>query len=376
MMNTILKGETIMKLKLISLILLISTVFGLFGCTVTPIKQNEDAEETALLSGSALLDVTSEKGENELLNLAATDENGDPVFQIVYEIGAELRVQEQCQALAADIYETTGVVVPVVHSSMPQKKYELTVGEVKRAETIDIIDGFELEDNDFVVRVIDTRILIYAEASQSLVSAVIYFMDQAVTKSAMQILYGIEKDYDYTYHPIENPPITVTGITDGYVDFRLENGFSMYTYARLTYTGRSGWRLRTKYRESDAFREDGASQILAYSMGEYVLGTEDERFYTEAFASSQVGTVYTVTGPDGSRVEINTAVFKMGFFTPSGKLASTVTNLSHNAGGSSIAGVLEAGEAMFGTGERIPCAHGGTFVFLARRLHKTCVIKI
>ena len=345
-----------MKLRLISIFLLFATVFGLFGCTAVPAAENTDADNaknSALLSGSALLNESASTNTTEsLLNLAATDESGEPLFQIVYDIGADLRVQEQCEALAADIYDATGVVVPVVHSAMPQKKYELTVGEVKRSETIDVIDGFALEDNDFVICVIDTRVLIYAESETALVSAVIYFKEQAVQKSSLQTLYGIDKSFDFTYHPFDNPPVSLTAATDTHVDLTLEIGVSMKTYARLTYTGRSGWRLRTKYRESDEFREDGASQILAYSMGEYTLGTEDERFYTEKISVSQTGSVCTATAPDGSRAEIHLDVFRLDFFTPSGKLASSITNVSQNAGGTTVKGTLEPNEAIFGTGER------------------------
>ncbi len=353
-----------MKIKLIAVMLLLTMLLGAVGCTgaVAPIAEGNGAadENPNFISGekNALLDTGDGTSADNMLNIAETDEEGTPIFQIVYGIGAGLRVEEQCATLAANIYDATGVEVPVVHSSKPQKTYELTVGEVKRSETIDVIDGFDLEDTDFVICVVDTRVLIYAENDQALVSGVIYFMEQVVQKSTLQGIYAIDKDYNFTYHPNEHPPVTIEeSSNDRYVNFKLDNGHTMYTYARLSYTGNSGWRLQTKYRAEDAFRNDGASQVLAYSMGEYVLGTEDERFYTEPVTTSQTGNIYTVTGPDGSRVEISLDSFQMKFYTPSNKLASTITNIAHNAGGSSVVGVLEGGEAIFGTGERFNTAN-------------------
>ncbi len=345
-----------MKTRLIAVVLLLTMLFGAFGCSaVMPAEEENGAANENFISGEkhALLGTEGEDSLGNELNLASTDENGAVIFQIVYDIGAGLRVKEQCDALAADIYDATGVLVPVVHSSERQKTYEVTVGEVKRSETIDVIDGFDLEDTDFAICVVGTRILIYAENDQALVSAVIYFTEQVVRKSTVDSTYAIDADYNYTYHPNEHPPVTVEeSDNDRYVNFKLDNGHSMYTYARLSYTGNSGWRLQTKQREGDEFRNDGASQLLAYTMGEYALGTEDERFYTEPVTTSQTGNVYTVTGPDGSRVEITLDTFRMNFYTPSGALASTVTNITQNAGGSLIVGELEPGEAIFGTGER------------------------
>lgn len=348
-------------MKLTSVILLLSILLGLFGCTVAPSHDDgsgENEENSNLLTGSGVLEGPSpELSPESFLNLAATDENGEPIFQIVYDTRAGLRVQEQCQALSADIFNATGVTVPVVHSSMPQKEYELTVGAVKRSETIDAIDSFRLEENDFAICTVGTRILIYAESEPALISGMIYFMDQSVTLSTTQVFCGIEKDYNLVYHPADVPPIEMLESDGHYVNFRLENGSQANTYVRLSYTGHSGWRLQTKYREGDVFRDHGASQQLAYSLGEYQLSSVDARFYTQPVTTTQIGGVYTVTGPDKSRVEINLEKFQMDFFTPSGKLASTVTSIAQNAGGGSIKGVLEEGEAIYGTGERFNSAN-------------------
>ena len=95
-----------MKIKLPAIALLLAMLLGTLGCTASPGKNltaKEDDPHFIPASQSTLADNTS-----ELLNLAATDENGDPLFQIVYDITAGLRVQEQCQTLAADILREIG----------------------------------------------------------------------------------------------------------------------------------------------------------------------------------------------------------------------------------------------------------------------------
>ena len=134
-----------MKNRWIAALLMLASVFGLFGCTAvngSPTETDGDlpdgfipAVEDGLLAGEAQL-------PENIVNVAETDEKGEALFQIVYNIDSSPRVQEQCEALAADIYDATGVKVPVVHSMEKQKDYEITVGDIARKETIDVIDGF------------------------------------------------------------------------------------------------------------------------------------------------------------------------------------------------------------------------------------------
>ena len=257
--------------RCISVILTLASLTGLFGCACAqaPAHTRASEEIEGFISADADAALLSSDLSKSNVNVAATDENGEALFQIVYDIGATLRVKEQCEALAADIYEETGVEVPVVHSMEKQKEYEITVGDIARSETIDVIDGFDLEDTDFVICTVGTRILIYAENDESLVSAVIFFTEQVVTRSALQFFYGIPSDYSFTYHPNDVPVLTLLESKDPRtVEFKLENGPSMYTYVRLSYTGNEGWRIQTKYSEQSEFRDTGASQLLAYTLGD------------------------------------------------------------------------------------------------------------
>ncbi len=343
-----------MRIRLIAAALLLATAFGLLGCSAVPAGDMADVlEDPALLSGSGLLNTgDGEESAEELINVAALDEKDKPIFQIVYNISAGLRVQEQCETLAADIYNATGVTLPVVHSMEPQKTYEITVGEIARKETIDVIDGFELGDNDFTVCVVGTRVLIYAETDHALVSAVIYFMDELVQRSEIKRIYGVENDLDFTYRPSGAPTVSAEQSKDGhYVDVTLQDG-AFSTYVRLSYTGNKGWRIQTKYRKVEPFRDDGAAQVLAYSLGEYKLGTEDERFYTEPLHTSIVGNVMRVRSDDNNRVDIALDVFGLKFYTSENEFSSEITGITCNAGGSTITGTLNDGEAIFGTGER------------------------
>ncbi|MBE6588995.1 MAG: glycoside hydrolase family 31 protein [Ruminococcaceae bacterium] len=346
-----------MRIRLLSTLLLLAMLLGIFGCSeVIPTAQVSDAVDehpNFIHREQSLLLNTEDADTDRFINVAATNEEDEPMFQIVYDISADTRVAEQCMTLAANICDVTGVEIPVVHSSEKQADYEITVGEVKRKETLDVIDSFDLEDTDFVICVVDTRILIYAESDQALCSAVIFFMEEAVRKSATEKLYGLYADYVFTYHPNKIPTVTLMENTDPRsVEFALENGPSMYTYVRLSFTGNEGWRIQTKYSKSGKFRDTGASQLLAYSLGEHTLGTEDERFYLEEVTSLKAGNSLTVTSKSGSRAVIGLSSFRMDFYTKSGSLAASITNISHNAGAGTIVGELEEDEAIFGTGER------------------------
>jgi len=345
------------KTRLLALVLVLASALGLFGCAAIggPAQENGAAVPDNFIgaNGDGLLSNTEEVPEN-LVNIAGVDGNEKPIFQIVYDLQASLRVQEQCETLAADIYEATGVTVPVVHSSLPQKTYEIMVGNVKRKATIEKMDELneKLEANDFAVCVVGTRVVIYAKNDAAMVSAMYYFMDQLVYRSEMQGIYGVKDDTDFIYHPSGEPTVKIEPSEDDrYVELVMQDGV-FKAYVRLSYTGNKGWRIQTKHREAEAFRELGAAQQLAYSLGEYKPGVEDERFYTEKLTTSKVGDVLRVESDGSGYVEITTEPFGLKFYTKQGALSAEITDITCNAGGSSITGTLNEGEGVFGTGER------------------------
>ena len=359
-----------MKIRLLAALLLMASLLGTFGCAgasapedAAATVQSEENKNFISADRSEVLAATEQTGQ--LINFGAKNEEGEALYQIVYNIDSSDRVKDQCALLAEAIRDTTGVSVPVIHSAQSTKNvYELMIGNVTRVETLDLTDGFKktLGENDFVVRVVGTRVMVYATNDQSLMAAMLFFMEQLVQKNSQTGVYGIAEDTDYTYKHKNTPPVEILGADDKkeYLEFRLETGLEMYTYVRVSYTGHHGWRLQTKYRAEQEYKDDGASQILAYSMGEYELGTDDERFYREPFSMYETDSYCELTGPDKSRLVIDKKSFRLDFYSPktdtkpNGKLVNTITNITHYAGGSTLTGLFrDASEAVYGTGERM-----------------------
>ena len=109
---------------------------------------------------------------------------------------------------------------------------------------------------------------------------------------------------------------------------------------RLTYTGHHGWRLRTAGRESGAFSDYGAGQILARDLGEEPALAE-EPFLVE-------GTLLTAS--DGSRISLDGD--RLVLVTPSGREAVRLTGVKENEDSVSAFGVFSPDERIYGTGER------------------------
>ncbi len=353
-----------MKTKLIAAVLLLAMLLASFGCT-SPEVDEEGSESTSVeesVSESVPDAGEEEPTESTVLDLGAVDEEGKPLYQIVYnpqKADSKNRLQEQCEALSADIADVTGVELPIVTSTLAARDnpYQILVGNcllsTDVANTVQSGKYF-FETGDFLIMTIGERLVIYSTSDYALASGVIYFTEQIAKKEALAKTYQVDKDYEFFYHPEENPEVSLEASEDGYfVNITLDNGHGMNTYARISYTGNNGWRVQTKYLEKDEFKDDGAAQVLAYTMGEYELGTEDDRFYKKKITTKTEGDVLTATSPDGDYVTVNKKNFRIDFYTKSGKLASSVTNITHNAGGSSISGALEKDEGIFGTGERM-----------------------
>ena len=345
-----------MKIKLIAASLALAMVFGMCGCAAvaaTSEAENEALQNENFISADKALSVSDTS--EELVNLAAVDEDDKAIFQIVYDAGASLRVAEQCEALAASIGDSTGVDVAVKDSLSPVQDYEIIVGKLKRdIETANKVEQYKLADSDFVICFAGKKLIIYAETDYALVTGMIYLIEELAVKNPLEGMYGVPSGIEFKYHPAERPTVEASKDGEYYLDFALVNGPAMRTYGRISYTGNKGWRLQTKFRENEEFKDNGAAQILAYSMGEYKLGTEDDRFYKEKITVKQVGTTWVASHPEGGEVHIKTDVFCIEFYDKDGDLSASIVNLTHNAGGSSITGEFKDDkEAVFGTGERM-----------------------
>ena len=340
-----------MKLRMIALVLLLTTMTSVFGCVAS---NNAPTNEALIAEAPNFIGEKSDvlgaeqaiERPEKLLNFAFTDQNGKAKFQIVYDANASILVKNECEKLAEDIKSVTGVNVPIVHSNAKQADYEILIGDISRIETVDAKDQYRLSDSDFVVFAIGTRLMIYGKSEQSIITGVMILMDSLVYRDETAKEYGVAENFEYLFQPVEHPSVQIAGYDENYIELALQNTELFSTYARLSYTGNGGWRIQTKVRESDEYNDMGAAQRLAYSLGEADPSVLETITCTEADSNC------TVTAADGSYVVINTEQFRMDFYTPSKTCAATVTNLTTYAGGSSITGQLLENEAIFGTGER------------------------
>ena len=355
-----------MKVRMIAMALMLATVFGLFGCTAAVAPTTEDAigaENPNFISGmsagtlSDSEDAVVERPEN-LLNFAQPSKSNPAVsdFQIVYPKKATQALVDEAYKFAADVREVTGVTINVVdHLKMPAKDYEIilqTGTEIARSEILDVTDeyGKLMNDNNFVVKVSGTRVVVYGKTEQAITGALLFLTGTIAYKNSDTKEYGIADDTVFLYKPVEHPPVTVLNTEDkNYFEFGLQNSPLVYTYVRLSFTGNSGWRLQTKMDKDGEYNDMGAGQRLAASLGE-----PDPSVLEEITVSAPVDGIYTISAADGSYVKLNTNTesFRIEFYTSGGKLASSVTNITTDAGGSIIVGDLEKDEAIFGTGER------------------------
>ena len=344
-----------MKLRLIAWALLLTTLLGVFGCTARTDESAGDgiiAEEQNFIGGKSdvLSDTASQRPQN-LLNFAATDANGTPLFKIVYKLGATEWIISECENLVNAIFETTGVRVPVVHSMEKQGKYEILVGDIPRAEVVDIRDQYDLEENDYLIKVVDTRVMIFSRNPTALIAGMMHLTSGLTYRNTENKEFGIATDFELHQKTVGDSQTTVLSTDAHYIELKIPNSVMLYTYARISYTGNNGWRIQSKFNETDAYNDVGASQRLAFSLG------EPDPSQLEEIETATVGDTIVAKAANGSRVEINLKDFQMDFYTPSDKLASTVTRIVTNRQEVSISGLLEKDEAVFGTGERFNTAN-------------------
>lgn len=347
-----------MKIRLISLFLLISLLLGLFGCAL-PMERAVEGEISGtpsfIGSKSNALSGEEQVRPEQLLNFAKTNASGEAEFQIVYKLGATDLLVAECQELANAIFDTTGVTVPVVHSMEKQKKYEILVGDVTRAEIIDVKDQFNPQKNEVVFKAVDSRLMIFSREEQSLIMALPAFVETLAYRDTTAKEFGVASDFEFIYEG-EEPTAVMISMTNEYyvemVNFQLPNEpTSAPTYVRLSYTGNSGWRIQTKLKPSDSYKDTGASQRLAASLG------QPDPSRVEKITAMRLNDYYVVFGPDGSRVRIHLNEFGMDFYTPSDILAAKVTEIISTPEVVSISGRIEDDDAIYGTGERFDASN-------------------
>ena len=246
-----------MKVRLISLILLLSMLLGcLVGCGGEP-------EETTTADQGGGEEQTPPEQTDKLV----IAENGESKYKIVYPIQSGTTVQAEAENLATLIEDVTGAELTVMHDSMSEAEYEIRVGYVKRMSALDVYKNYNrFKDRDFAVAVVGNHIYIYGGNAQSIKSAMIYFTEKVLNKSIEDRKVVIASDLDMSYVEGNETTAKLTGHDENYVYFTIGEGTLGEAYARISYTGNNAWRLQTKVGMTDEFNDIGASQRLSLSL--------------------------------------------------------------------------------------------------------------
>jgi alpha-glucosidase (family GH31 glycosyl hydrolase) len=315
------------------MLLLLATLLGILGCT-GPAGDGGTTDSTP--------DEEETKPAGNLFLFAGGDA---PVFQIVYP-GKDGEAKAAAEYLQAVIKEKTGVEPVVTFDGNRSTEYEILIGNVARVESSDLIDEHSLGAQDFAIAVVGTKICLCATGAQASTMAVEYFVQKIAEINETEKTMGVYDSINEVFKLDASGTVTITSQSENYVEFSVKPGTPMEALCRISYTGDGAWRIQTKKKVIDEFDDIGASQRLSLSLGELPV------LPVEKITASTKGDLTTLTTQDGYKVEINTKAFQMDFYTASGKLSNTITNITTNAGGSFIEGALLSNEAVFGTGER------------------------
>ena len=345
-----------MKIRLIAIVLLLATLLGAFGCApaMNCSETATDAEAPNFIGSKAEnLNGTADERPAELLNLAATDAYGKAKYKIVYPVNTSDLMIAEYRQIADAIYETTGVQVALGNDMDKTEAFEILVGDVKRIELVNVTDKIDVDNNSFLIKAEGRRLILFSRDEKLVLAAIQYFLENMVYSNAEEKDFGVSADAELlmTLDEENLPDATVLSRDEHYLELHIPNDIVFSTYLRLSFTGNNGWRIQTKFKKGDEYKDEGAAQLLARSLGEL-----DPSVLEEIMVSQADGYVY-VEASDGSRVEIRLKDFEMNFYTASGKVASTITDVVTNTGETSITGALLEGEGLFGTGERFNAAN-------------------
>ncbi len=128
-----------------------------------------------------------------------------------------------------------------------------------------------------------------------------------------------------------------------FVTFQIGEG---NTECRVSYAGDHAWRLQSKRPGSESFEDEGACQALARALGEELPGKEQE------LVAETVRGGIALTAPDGSRLQLRLGADELRVYSPSGRLAVSVTGAWSEGRDGCIRGRLRPEDAVFGGGER------------------------
>ena len=329
-----------MKFRIAAMALLLALGLGLFGCAGNPMDGTADSsvfEEQS--SGPDAADIPE-----GMIPVAIGDKTE---FQLLYPISdGTATMKDRCAAFAEDVKRLTGAELRVSYDSVPQTEYEILVGEVSRSYAYGLANNNSLGKRDFVIEVKDKKIYVMGGGEVATLTALDFLLERGFWRNEAGDLLAIAPDYKYVYRYGAAPTALLGRVSENFAEFSVCSDLDSSAYCRLSFTGNGGWRIQSKNAAEDSFDSIGAAQRLALSLGERMPN------HTEALTVTETEGGLRIEAPDQSVAVITAAPFEINFYSPSGALSATVTNITSFAGGSSVEGKLLDGEAIFGTGER------------------------
>ncbi len=339
------KEDSNLKTKLLAVMLLLTMLLGVFGCGSSQSEETttDDQTESTTDPGQTIL-------PENLLTLVSDDIKD---YAIVYPSAAKTNgAKVAAEAIRDFIAQKTGVTLELKSDASVAGEREILVGRTSRSVTIDVEREYnKLADGDYVVKVIDSAVCVFALKDQSIGDAASYFMNRALFLDEENDRLAIDRTLNVHYSTADAKAVAITQTTETELHFSLNPGAVNEVFCRLTYTGNGGWRIQTKTTASADFDDIGASQRLSLYLEEIPA------LNVEPITAVTNGNIITVTEAGGTKVELNTRKFSMDFYSKTGELSATVTGIASNASGSVISGSLLENEAIFGTGERFNSAN-------------------
>ncbi len=281
-------------------------------------------------------------------NVLSLVENGKANYKIVYPISASKKLLSLVDSIVAAVEDATGVAISAEHDSKPAADYELRIGYVKRADSMEVYKGFgDMGDNGYVIEQVGNHIYLYGKNDTATEAAVDHFINGVLSLNLAKKSASIESGIKIRYADHKNEKAEEIASDETYLSFLLNKGTLDETAIRISFTGTdTGWRIQSRSRTESDFEDIGASQRLSLSLGEAPV------LNTEPIEVTQEEKTVTVKASDDSYAVLSINPFSLEFYTKSGNVAASFTELTSNSDGSTIMGGLNAGEAVFGTGER------------------------
>ncbi|MBQ9785133.1 MAG: glycoside hydrolase family 31 protein [Clostridia bacterium] len=327
-----------MKVRLIALVLLLAMVAACFvGC-----NSGKDGGATTEKPTTPSVDKLP-AGSIALVEKNATK------YQIVYYSKGGETVRAAAEELSGAIAATTGVEIPVTADlgtdALKESEYEIRIGKVSRMDALSVWTSYNhLSERDFAIEVHGNHVYIYGTTALSITTALSYFQEKVLYLTSAAA--GVKEDFSLLYIEEAVESVAFTGADENYAYFSINPGQFSEAFLRISFSDNNGWRLQTKNNATEPFNDFGASQRLAYSLG------EEMPLNVYPITATEEDGIVTIREEGGTHVTVNVEEFVLNVYNAKGECSATITNISSNLGGCLIEGKMNPNEAIYGTGER------------------------